>query len=222
MKEFIQSNRIVYDALAREYAFRRDNSGPYSEDTEYLGYSLLKHISDRNHLQVMEIGPGAGQILKYFEDNGCRTIGVELSQEMCQLCRIQSPNSILINGDICEINFCIEQFDLIYMGAIIHLFPLQDAITLMKKVWSWLKYGGYIFVNTTCHAESYEGYSRKQDYPGEVYRFRRYWREDDFERFISDSGFSVKEKLYTDEKDRMKKWVALIGKKEIIHNNGKI
>lgn len=219
MKEFVQTNRIVYDALAREYAFRRDNLGQYSESTEYLGYSLLKNVSDRSHLQVMEIGPGAGQILRYFEDNGCRTIGVELSQEMCCLCRTQSPNSIIINGDICEVNFSIEQFDLIYMGAIIHLFPLQDAKILMKKVWTWLKYNGYIFVNTTCHAKSYEEYSRKQDYSSEINRFRRYWREDDFEQFISESGFSVKEKLYTDEKDRMKKWVALIGKKEIIHNN---
>ena len=219
MKEFVQTNRIVYDALAREYAFRRDNLGQYSESTEYLGYSLLKNVSDRSHLQVMEIGPGAGQILRYFEDNGCRTIGVELSQEMCCLCRTQSPNSIIINGDICEVNFGIEQFDLIYMGAIIHLFPLQDAKILMKKVWTWLKYNGYVFVNTTCHAKSYEGYSRKQDYPSEINRFRRCWREDDFEQFISESGFSVKEKLYTDEKDRMKRWVALIGKKEIIHNN---
>ena len=184
-----------------------------------MGYSLLKHVSEHDHLNVLEIGQGAGQILRYFEYSGCRTIGVELSQEMCYLCHVQSPNSIIINGDISEINFGIEQFDLIYMGAIIHLFPLQDAIVLMKKVWTWLKYNGYIFINTTCHSESYEGYSRKPDYSGEIYRFRRYWNENDFEHFISERGFSVVEKLYTDEKDRMKKWIALIGKKEIMHKN---
>lgn len=219
MKEYIQANRVAYDALAKEYAFRRDNVGQYSESTEFLGYSLLKHVSECDHPQVMEIGPGAGQVLRYFEDNSCRTIGVELSQEMCNLCRVQSPNSIIVNGDISEINFGIEQFDLIYMGAVIHLFPLQDATILMRKVWTWLKYTGCVFINTTCHPESYEGYSIKKDYSGESYRFRRCWSEDDFEQFISESGFSVIEKLYTDEKDRSKKWVALIGKKEYIHND---
>lgn len=219
MKDYIQANRVVYDALAKEYAFRRDNVGQYSESTEYLGRSLLKNAAQCDNLQVMEIGPGAGQILRYFEDNGCRTIGVELSPEMCYLCRNQSPNSIIINGDIFEIDFGNEQFDLIYMGAIIHLFPLQDAIVLMKKVWKWLKYNGCIFINTTCHSVSHEGYSKKQDYSGEIYRFRRYWSEEDFERFISKSGFSILEKLYTDEKDRMKQWVALIAKKEIIHSD---
>lgn len=222
MKSYIQVNKIVYDTLAKEYAFRRDNLGRYSESAEYLGHSLLKNVSLQNNLQVMEIGPGAGQILRYFEENGCRTVGVELSEEMCNLCRIQSPNSIVINGDITEMNFGIEQFDLIYMGAIIHLFPLKDAVELMKRVWTWLKYNGYIFVNTTCHPKSYEEYSKKQDYSANIYRFRRYWQEDDFEQFINECGFSIIEKLYTDEKDRKKKWVALIGKKEKIHNDEEI
>lgn len=88
MKDYIQVNKVVYDTLAKEYAFRRDNVGQYSESTEYLGYSLLKHVSEHDHLNVLEIGPGAGQILRYFEYSGCRTIGVELSQEMCYLCHV--------------------------------------------------------------------------------------------------------------------------------------
>ena len=146
MKDYVQINKAVYDALAKEYAFRRDNLSEYSESAEYLGGSLLQKVSKRDCLNVLEIGPGAGQILKYFEDNGCRTIGVELSQEMTHLCRIQSPNSIIINGDIADINFMPEQFDLIYMGALIHLFPVEDATTLLKNVWKWLKYDGFIFV----------------------------------------------------------------------------
>ena len=221
MKDYVQINKAVYDALAKEYAFRRDNLSEYSESAEYLGGSLLQKVSKRDCLNVLEIGPGAGQILKYFEDNGCRTIGVELSQEMTHLCRIQSPNSIIINGDIADINFMPEQFDLIYMGALIHLFPVEDATTLLKNVWKWLKYDGFIFVNTTCHSISQEGFSKKKDYSKQILRFRRYWREEDFERFISENNFSIVEKLYTYERDRRKKWVARIGKKDGIHNDEK-
>ena len=214
MKEYIKINQRVYDDLAKEYALRRDNVSCYSESTEYLGYSLLKHAPENRPLYVMDVGPGSGQILKYYEDNGCRTIGVELSSAMCQLCREQSPNSIIINNNINDLEFPDNQFDLIYMGALIHLFPLNDAQILLKKVWSWLKYSGLIFINTTYHSESQEGFYLKEDYLENTYRFRRYWKEDEFINFIIDSGFSIIEKLYTDERDRNKKWVALIGKKE--------
>lgn len=212
-KDYININKEVYDALATEYSFRRDNIGPYSESTEFLGNSLLKYAPKKDTLQVLEIGPGAGQILRFFEDNNCRTIGVELSDEMSRICRIQSPDSVLINGNILDINFSNEQFDLIYVGAVIHLFPLKHARILLKSIWKWTKIGGHVFINTTCHEQSSEGYSKKRDY-AEGVRFRRYWKEKDFQNEIVQSGFSIVEKLYTDEKDREKLWVAIIGKKE--------
>ena len=65
------------------------------------------------------------------------------------------------------------------------------------------------------------GFSKKKDYSKQILRFRRYWREEDFERFISENNFSIVEKLYTYERDRRKKWVAIIGKKDGIHNDEK-
>lgn len=212
-KDYIQINKEVYDALATEYSFRRDNIGPYSESTEFLGNALLKYAPRKSPLQVLEIGPGAGQILRFFEDNNCRTIGVELSAEMSKICRIQSPDSVVLTGNILDINFSNEQFDLIYIGAVIHLFPLQHARALLKNIWKWTKTGGHIFINTTCHEQSSEGYSEKKDYSSGI-RFRRYWKEADFQKEVVQSGFSIVEKLYTDEKDREKLWVAIIGKKE--------
>ena len=133
-KDYIQINKEVYDALATEYSFRRDNIGPYSESTEFLGNALLKYAPKKRPLQVLEIGPGAGQILRFFEDNNCRTIGVELSAEMSKICRIQSPDSVVLTGNILDVNFSNEQFDLIYIGAVIHLFPLQHARVLLKNI----------------------------------------------------------------------------------------
>jgi cyclopropane fatty-acyl-phospholipid synthase-like methyltransferase len=164
--------------------------------------------------KVLEIGSGAGQILKFFEDSGCRTVGVELSKKMCELCSQQSPKSFLINDNIEEISFCADQFDLIYMGAVIHLFPLEAEEKLMNMVRAWLKPSGYLFINTTCNEESDEGFFDKKDYSGCEKRFRRRWNEHDFEDFIKDRGFTIVEKLYTDEKDKRKKWVAFIAQRE--------
>lgn len=214
-KEYIGINREIYDSLALEYAYRRDHVGEFSESAEYLGNSLLKHVQDPSKATVLEVGSGPGQILSFFENSGCRTVGVELSSEMCKLASQESPKSLIVNENIEDIEFYDEQFDLIYMGAIIHLFPVQDEETIMKKVWRWLKPDGHIFVNTTCHDVSREGYYYKEDYNIQKKRFRRYWREDDFEEFIRKTGFDIIERLYTDEKDKNKKWVAFIARKEM-------
>ena len=46
MKDYVQINKAVYDALAKEYAFRRDNLSEYSESAEYLGGSLLQRVGN--------------------------------------------------------------------------------------------------------------------------------------------------------------------------------
>ena len=216
MLDYIEVNKELYDNLAEEYKKRRENKSPFEESAEYLGNCVLKHVKKEvgRSINVVEIGPGAGQLLHYFEKNGCRTIGIELSEKMAKIAKEYSPNSIIINSDTQKVDLLEEQFHLVYMGAIIHLMPKSDADKLLKKVWSWLENDGIIFINTTCNNASIEGFFEKKDYGISKIRYRRYWTENDFELFVKSSGFSLIEKLYTNECDREKKWVALICKKE--------
>lgn len=214
MNEYLEVNAQVYNQLAEDYLLRREKPSKYEETTEYLGNSVFKYISKKPQKNVLEIGPGAGQILCYFEKKGCRTIGIELSKNMAKVAKQYSPKSIIINDDANNVDLLGNQFQLVYMGALIHLFPKTDARKLLLKVWKWLEKEGIIFINTTCHDRSYEGFYEKKDYNSKQIRFRRYWTEREFEEFVINCGFSIIEKLYTNEVDRNKKWVALIGKKE--------
>lgn len=213
MKNYLDVNKKVYDQLAIEYEKRRENHSKYEEKVEYLGNSVLKYVYAQFPINVLEIGPGAGQMLAFFEKNNCRTIGIELSKNMAQIAKKYSPNSVIINENVNDVNLEEDQMHLVYMGAVIHLFPIEDAEKLLLKVWRWLKKDGIIFVNTTCHDKSCEGFFVKKDYTGKKARFRKYWTEIEFEKFVRKCGFHVIDKLYTDEKDRGKKWVAIIGKK---------
>lgn len=213
-KQYIEINKKVYDSLATEYVHRREHLSEYEETSEYLGWSVLKYFGDSRKLSVLEVGPGAGQILAYFESQGCRTIGVELSEKMAQVAKLHSPNSILLVEDINQVHFFKKQFSIIYLGAVFHLFPLDDATELFLKIRDWIVDDGFIFVNTTCNDVTTEGYFEKQDYSGSQLRFRRKWTENDFESFVIKQGFEVIEKLYTDEIDRKKRWVAIIAKKK--------
>jgi len=216
MEKYLLKNKKVYDDLAIEYRNRREKRSEFEENLDVLGDSVLKYLSKESKLDivnVLEIGPGAGQMLEYFERKNCRTIGIELSTEMSKIAKSYSPRSIIINANVNDIEFLDNQMDIIYIGAVIHLFPYKDAVKLMVKVSRWLKEDGVIFINTTISKKNQEGYFSKRDYKNSEERYRAYWTESDFEDFVINSGFTLLTKLYTNEIDRDKKWVALICRK---------
>jgi ubiquinone/menaquinone biosynthesis C-methylase UbiE len=219
MKEYIRVNRDSYDILHKEYN-RRANArsikkSDYEESAESLGGPVLSRAKLRfKTISVLEIGPGSGEMSSFFDKNGCRTMAVELSPKMAEIAKNRSPNTIIILGDILETEFCENQFEVIYAGAVIHLFPLKDAIELLKKIYNWIKPNGFLFINTTIHSVSDEGYEIKLDYDIKIKRFRRKWKENEFLTALLDSNFKILDRMFTNEKDRGKEWVAYICAKE--------
>ena len=180
-EEYLEINNIAYDQLADEYRNRRDCPSIYEEKAERLGNALLKYITkEKEQINLVEIGPGAGEMLAFFEENNCRTIGIELSEKMAQIARQFSPRSVLINNDVRDVMLLPGQIQAIYMGAVIHLFPEKEARKLLVKIRQWLDNDGVIFINTTCHEENLEGFFEKGDYHKPEIRFRRYWQEESF------------------------------------------
>ena len=214
MKEYVRINQIAYDTLYNEYNTRAIKKSEYEEKAESLAGTVLNCAkSSFKRLTVLEIGPGSGEILSYFEENGCRTVAVELSTKMAEMAKIRSSLTVFIINDITETKFCNDQFEVIYAGALIHLFPLNDALELMKKFYNWLKPNGILFVNTTIHDVSEEGYYKKEDYGISVKRFRKKWTEKEFILAIQNTGLEIIQRLFTNEQDRKKQWVAFLCRK---------
>lgn len=96
------------------------------------------------------------------------------------------------------------------MGALIHNFPKRDAKELLDLVYNWIKPNGKILVYTTIHKSSEEGYFEKQDYEGNIIRFRKKYTEEELKDMIEDIGFKIVYKMYTSEPDRNKEWLTFI------------
>lgn len=210
--DYIENNRIAYDTLSQEYANRSKNRSEYEESPDFLVDNILKFIPSSNRYAVLEIGPGSGDIINTFDKKGHLTVAVELSREISLLAKKNSPSSIIINSNILDVTFIDNQFDIIYVGAVIHLFPERDAIELLNRLYCWLKQDGVLFINTTISDKTEEGYFIKSDYKDQIKRFRRKWVEKDFKQFVC-MKFSVIKTLYTNELDRDKVWVGYICKK---------
>lgn len=222
MKDYVRVNKLAYDILSEEYKKRSHRRSQYEENPETLGSAVLRHTRHRfDHLVTLEVGPGSGEMLYYFENHGCRTTAVELSTRIIKVAAARSPHTIMVAGNILNIEFVKEQFDIIYAGALIHLFPFSDAVALIRKFHTWLAPEGVLFVNTTVHPFSEEGYLAKKDYHPPVMRFRKRWTEKELHHSLEEVQFEILEKLTTYERNRQKYWVAFICRKNQPHNSAK-
>lgn len=215
-KEYIQVNKNAYNLFANQHADRHNKIGKYDltdEDwVKLLSEKLLKKNINNN---VLEVGPGTGRILKIFEEKlNCRTCAVELSEEMIKYAKSKSPNTLFIEDNVLNVKFSENTFDAIFMGALIHNFPKEDAKKLLSLVYKWIKNDGKILIYTTIHDKSEEGYYEKEDYSGNIVRFRKKFTENELKNLIEESNFKIVYKMYTEEPDRNKKWLTYIIEKE--------
>lgn len=213
---YIDVNRNAYDVLAEDYRRRLNEKGEFEEPAFRLVDLPVKHLA-KNHNRlcqtVLEIGPGSGEVLAEFERLGFRTTAVDISANIIRVASQVSHSTVFINSNVLDLNFKEDQFDVVYAGAVVHLFSLEDAQSLLRKIHSWVKSDGVLFLNTTLHEFSSEGFLEKTDYAGNVSRYRRNWEENEFLQFIQVNGFNVVEKAFTNEKDRGKRWIGLVLKK---------
>ncbi len=215
-KEYIKVNRQAYDLFAKQHAERQDKIGKYDlTDDEWVNLLREKLLPKENNNVCLEIGPGTGRILKLLEERlNCKTYAVELSEEMIKYAKARSPKTTFICDNILNVDFKPEQFDAIFMGALIHNFPAADAKVLLSLVYKWLDKNGRILIYTTIHDKSEEGYYEKEDYKGNIVRFRKKFTEPELQEIVESSHFIIDYKLYREELDRHKKWLIYIIKKK--------
>jgi len=150
-------------------------------------------------------------MLGVFEKKlNCKTVAVELSEEMIKYAKEESPNTIYINENILNVEFEKNSFDAIFMGALIHNFPKEDVNKLLKLVYKWIKPDGKVLIYTTIHEKSEEGFYEKADYSGNIVRFRKKFTEEELKNTVKKIGFEINHTMYTSEPDRNKNWLTYI------------
>ncbi|MGN1326476.1 MAG: hypothetical protein ACI4VQ_00090, partial [Clostridia bacterium] len=86
----------------------------------------------------------------------------------------------------------------------------KDAKRLLTLIYDWIKVDGKILIYTTIHEKSEEGYYEKEDYSGNILRFRKKFTESELQELIEETNFKIIYKMYTNEPDRNKKWLTYI------------
>ncbi len=208
MKDYLLRNKEAYDALAKEY---EKNATKYSESDKKLFTNFIEQLKKQfGHVRILELGPGSGLNLSFFEKEGFETTAIDISDKMIGVAKKLASNTKYIHDEFLEHDFGESNYEGIIAKAFVHLFPKEDAIKVLEKIKTLLAPDGIAFISTTLCAISDEGFSEKSDYTDKKIRFRRKWTETELLSTIESSGFEVIYRLNDAETDKNKNWIVLL------------
>jgi len=212
MKDYIKTNQKVYDALASEY-------GQKVEHYKKAKIKLCQPFIDELKVNfvnptILELGCGAGLHLMYLEQEKFKTTAIDISKKMIKESKKIAFHTTYIYDEFLAHDFKKVKFCGIFAHSFIHLFTKKDATSVMKKINDLLKNKGILFIGTTKHKKSREGYITKHDYQSsKLARFRREWKKEDLLKFLKNFGFKILQIDEFEESDKQKSWIWIILKK---------
>lgn len=205
---YLKINEDAYDLAADEYAARL---GHYKERDKKILEPFIDFLKERfEKPKLLELGPGSGLALEYFEKSGFETFAIDISQKILDVAKNTSPKTTFYKGDFLSYPFDNKKFDGIFGKAFIHLFPKEDALLVLKKIKTLLSHSGLVYLSTTMHEEALEGFLQKEDYDKKPKRFRKQWTEKELTEALEETGFEIifKDKMKEEKYDKI--WMLFI------------
>ncbi len=156
-KQIIRQNRQVYNKIADHFS---DTRSFLWRDLEPLA-SFVK-----NGDNVLDIGCGNGRLYQLFGDLSISFTGIDISEKLIEIAREKYENCKFEVGDMVELPFEDEKFDVIFSLVAFHHLPNEDmqlkALKEMKRV---LKPDGkIILLNWNAYSDWVNEKLKKGDY----------------------------------------------------------
>lgn len=139
--------------------------------------------------QVLDIGCGAGVPIARTLAQRFRITGVDISEEQIWRARRNVPEATFMHGDIMSVTFPSASFDAaVAFYTIFHL-PREEHPALLRRIYGWLKPGGYLLATVTPFAEA----AYTED---DFFAVTMYWSNyglEDYRALLTQIGFTLLE-----------------------------
>jgi SAM-dependent methyltransferase len=138
-------------------------------------------LLQREHKQnLLEIGSGPGRDSKFFQEQGLKTVCIDLSPAMVALCKQKGLEAYVM--DMAEISFPEASFEAVYaLNSLLHL-PKVELSSCLQRIDRLLKTGGLFFLGIYGGYE-HEGVWERDDY--EPKRFFSFFSDEHIEQEVS-------------------------------------
>ncbi|MDX1797868.1 MAG: class I SAM-dependent methyltransferase [Candidatus Lokiarchaeia archaeon] len=131
-----------YNKIAEDYYNHRDLN-KFNNELEQFASLVPKNA------HILDVGCGAGiPTAKFLINRGIKVTGIDLSDKMLSLARVNVPSAEFIKMDMNELKFEENTYDgIISVYTLFHV-SRNNHIQIFKKFFEILKSGGILLINT--------------------------------------------------------------------------
>ncbi|MBI2064544.1 MAG: class I SAM-dependent methyltransferase, partial [Candidatus Yanofskybacteria bacterium] len=142
---------------------------------------------------VLDVGCGAGIKSKYLIRKGLNVVGIDLSEEMIEIAKIEVPEARFKVADIIEPLEFDEKFDGIFAQAVLLHVPKDDIKNVLTNLIDLLKPKGYLYIAVKGLKEGQpeEQIIKENDYGYEYERFFSFYTPEELIDYLKELGMTI-------------------------------
>mgnify|MGYP001565077118 FL=1 len=142
---------------------------------------------------VLDIGCGGGTKAKYLINKGLNVIGIDFSEEMVKISKREIPKTKFLTLDLQNIENLKENFDGIFIQAVLLHFPKKEIKDVLEKIIRKLRDGGYLYiaVKKIKKGQPDEEVKIENDYGYQYKRFFSYFTPDELRNLLLDLKMKI-------------------------------
>ncbi len=114
----------------------------------YLSEAIKMFIIKYNLKKIIDVGCGAGHLVKYLNNQGCYTVGCDPITQAVKMAHKINPSNKIIQASANNLPFSEESFDLITAISLIEHLEEPDVELFFHSAYNILRPGGFIFLIT--------------------------------------------------------------------------
>ncbi|HEY5588518.1 MAG TPA: class I SAM-dependent methyltransferase [Candidatus Paceibacterota bacterium] len=166
---------------------------------------------------VLDMGCASGVKSKYLIDKGLKVLGIDFSEKFIEIAKKEVLNGNFLVMDINDIDKLTENFDGIFIQAVLLHIPKKEVENILKKAVNKLNKGGYLYVAVKGKKEdgADEEIKNENDYGYEYERFFSYFSIEELKDYFKKVGLKIIYKNISQPSRATRKtnWIQIIGKK---------
>lgn len=116
----------------------------YTNNFEFVhqyGQNVLELLDIKQHMHVLDLGCGNGELTKKLSDLGAYAMGVDSSEELLSVAKEKYPSLAFIHQDATELRLD-EPVDAVFSNAVFHWIPEERQARMLERIYATIKQGG--------------------------------------------------------------------------------
>lgn len=148
---------------------------------------------------ILDAGCGFGRDTKVFIDRGFKVIGIDLSEKLLEIAKINIPQAKFIKMDLRILDFPDNYFDAIWCNAVLLHLSIEDIKKALDEFYRVLKHGGKLFVSFKKGEGSREFV---ETFSSNSSRFFTFLTQETLDNLLKNSKIEPINSYYVNEKER--------------------